>query len=43
MVLATPTFPVDAPEKEIVGNLAVIIIETVAVPVKLDEFLIVMV
>ena len=43
MVLATPTFPVDAPEKEMVGNLAAIMIETVAVLVKLDEFLIVIV
>ena len=43
MVLATPTFPVDAPEKEMVGNLAAMVIETVAVLVKLDEFVIVIV
>jgi hypothetical protein len=43
MVLAVPTFPVDAPEKEIVGNLAAIVIDTVAVLVKLDEFVIVIV
>jgi len=43
IVLASPTFPVDAPEKEMVGNLAAIMIETVAVLVKLDEFVIVIV
>jgi hypothetical protein len=41
IVLAVPTFPVDAPEKEMVGNLAAIVIDTVAELVKLDEFVIV--
>ncbi len=43
IVLAVPTFPVEAAEKDIVGNRAAIVIDTVAVDVKFDEFLIVMV
>jgi hypothetical protein len=43
IVLATPTFPVEAPEKEIVGKRAAIVIDTEAVDVKFDEFLMVIV
>ena len=41
IVLAVPTFPVEAAEKEIVGNLAAIVIDTEAVDVKFDELVIV--
>ena len=43
IVLAVPTFPVEAAEKDMVGNRAAMVIETVAVDVKLDEFVIVIV
>ena len=43
IVLAVPALPVEAAEKDIVGNRAAMVIETVAVDVKFDEFLIVMV
>jgi hypothetical protein len=43
IVLAVPTFPVEEAEKEIVGNRAAMVIETVAVDVKFDEFLTVIV
>jgi len=43
IVLATPTFPEEAPEKEMVGRRAAMVIDTVAVDVKFDEFLIVIV
>ena len=43
IVLATPTFPVEEAEKEIVGNRAAMVIATVAVEVKFDELVIVIV